>query len=108
MIDEFDFVEQELLKFRAFRPSNFRARVKHLADTFETTWTMQVRDGKLGRVGELQWHDRARGVEELTSRFAHYLPDLDMVYNGHDGARIALAWEERNRLEELARAGQCE
>lgn len=107
LIDEFDFIEQELLKFRAFRPANFRARVQYLAETYPTVWTVKVENGKLERTGELKDHDRARGVAELSSRFAHVLPDLEMVYNGHDGARIALAYEERHRLELLAKAHQC-
>lgn len=108
MIDEFDFIEQELLKFRAFSPSNFRARVAYLQETFPTIWTIKTRNGKIERLGELKDHNRAHGVAELTSRFAHALPDMEMVYNGHDGARIALAYEERHRLELLAKAHQCQ
>lgn len=52
-------------------------------------------------------HDRAKGVVKLIERFARYLPDMKIVYNGHDGARIGVAAEERIRLEDLARQGKC-
>ena len=77
-----------------------------LRETFETTWTIRIKNGKALREGELAGHDRALGVVDLTQRVAHLLPDMEMVYNGHDGARIAIAHEERARLEDLAKGGK--
>lgn len=59
------------------------------------------------RGGILGHHDRAKGVVALLKRFVHQVPDVVMVYNGHDGARIPVPWEERTRLEDLGRAGKC-
>lgn len=74
----------------------------------DVTWTIRLEDGKVLREGQLANHDRAWGVAQLMESFAHQLPDMTLVYNGHDGARISITSEERTRLENLANSGQCE
>ncbi|GAA5894159.1 uncharacterized protein JCM6883_003736 [Sporobolomyces salmoneus] len=108
LIDEFDLINEDLLMYRAFPPPVFRRRVDHLAEpsTFDTTWVIRVERGRLYREGQLAHHDRAKGVVKLMERYARYLPDMKIVYNGHDGARIGVAAEERIRLETLAREGK--
>ncbi|KAK4054570.1 hypothetical protein OIV83_001064 [Microbotryomycetes sp. JL201] len=106
MIDEFDMIDKDLLLYRAFAPPTFRKRVNHLKDTFDTIWTIEVNKGKIVRGGQLKDHDRAKGVEKLMERFLKHLPDQVLVYNGHDNARIAIAADERDRLETLARKGE--
>jgi hypothetical protein len=107
LIDEFDLINKDLALYRAFNSTGFRARLDHTVTTFDATWTITVKDGKASRGGILGHHDRAKGVVALLKRFVHHVPDLTMAYNGHDGARIPVAWEERNRLEELGKAGKC-
>ncbi|SCV72268.1 BQ2448_4962 [Microbotryum intermedium] len=106
LIDEFDLINKDLLMYRAFGPSHFRNRVKHIPKYLDMLWNMTVTNGVITRAGHLENHDRARGVEHLASRFAHELPDMTIMYNGHDGARIAVAAEERARLEELVKKGE--
>lgn len=108
MIDEFDMIDQDLLHYRAFRPQSFRARVKQIFDTMDVNWRIRIEGGKILREGDLKDHDRAKGVESLISRFAHALPDMAIAYNGHDGARTAIAAEERERLIALVKKGECE
>ena len=108
LIDEFDLINKDLLIYRAFSPDSIRARVKFAPTLLDMTWIIRVANGKSFREGELFFHDRARGVTEVMERFVHELPDMSIIYNGHDAARIALAYEERMRLENLARAGVCE
>ncbi|KAI5479113.1 capsular associated protein, glycosyltransferase family 90 protein [Pseudohyphozyma bogoriensis] len=105
MIDEFDLINSDLAMYRAFKPPVFRSRVAHLEETFDSIWAINVKDGKVSREGGLAEHDRARGVEQLMKRFVHELPDMRIVYNGHDNARIAVADEERTRLETLVKVG---
>lgn len=109
LIDEFDLINNDFKIYHAFRPSIIRARVKALGDekTWDKTWTMRVEKGNILREGPLADHARAVGVEDLMKGFVSELPDMTMVYNGHDGARIALTSEERVRLETLASAGEC-
>lgn len=107
MIDEFDLIDKDLLMYRAFKPEVFRKRVTYLPEAMDTTWTIRVQRGRIYREGPLGHHDRAKGVEKLMARFAHFLPDMKIVYNGHDNARIAVAAEERSRLEGLAKRGEC-
>ncbi|KAM0748929.1 hypothetical protein T439DRAFT_290975 [Meredithblackwellia eburnea MCA 4105] len=106
LLDEFDLISKDLHLYRAFRPSVLRDRVEHLLSTFETTWTIRIEKGQAFREGTLRDHDRARGVVNLIQRFAKDLPDMKIAYNGHDGARIGVAAEERERLESLIQAGQ--
>ncbi|BGP48386.1 hypothetical protein JCM10450v2_004259 [Rhodotorula kratochvilovae] len=106
LIDEFDLIEKDLLMYRAFKPRTLRRRVAHLPEIMDTTWTIRVDKGRVLREGPLAHHDRAKGVESLMSRFAGFLPDMTIVYNGHDNARIAVAAEERARLEGMAKRGE--
>jgi hypothetical protein len=108
MIDEFDLIEKDLKMYRAFRPAAFRARVANIPVAMDTTWTIRVENGKVYREGPLGHHDRARGVASLMERFAHNLPDMIIIYNGHDGARVAVTAEERSRLEGMVDRGECE
>ena len=108
MIDEFDLIDKDLLMYRAFKPSTFRARVAYIPKFLDTLWTIRVKMGKVKREGQLAEHDRAKGVEFLMQRFAHLLPDMTVIHNGHDGARTAVAADERERLETLAKEGKCE
>lgn len=107
LIDEFDLIDKDLAIYRAYSPESFRARAKFIPDHLDVTWNIRVKAGQSLREGPLAHHDRARGVVELMDRFVHVLPDMVVVYNGHDGARIAVAWEERNRLTELVKAEKC-
>jgi hypothetical protein len=107
LIDEFDLIEKDFLMYRAFKPSTFRKRVEYTPVALDTTWTIRVERGRVIREGPLWDHNRAKGVEALMERFAHFLPDMTIVYNGHDNARVAVAAEERNRLQGLAKAKQC-
>lgn len=107
MIDEFDMIDRDMLLFRAFRPEVLRKRVVHLNETFEQAWAMRIENGKIYREGGFGHHDRAKGVEALMKRFVKHVPDQVMIYNGHDNARIAVAADERDRLETLARKGEC-
>ncbi|KAM0753095.1 hypothetical protein T439DRAFT_311762 [Meredithblackwellia eburnea MCA 4105] len=106
LIDEFDLISNDLKVFHAFKPSTFRDRVANLAETFDVTWTIRMSEGKILREGPLKDHNRAVGVEDLIERFAHQLPDMTIIYNGHDGARVAITHEERMRLENLAKEGK--
>lgn len=107
LIDEFDIIDKDIALFRAFSPANFRSRVQYLIDTFDATWIISIKNGESFREGELAHHDRAVGVVQLMKRFVHEVPDMKIVHNGHDGARIPIAWEERDRLTQLGKKGQC-
>lgn len=106
MIDDFDLINNDLKKFRAFTPSVLQNRSATLEAMIPTHWRIEVKDGKASRKGPLGDHNRARGVIELLKRFVHELPDMTMIYNGEDNARIAIAAEELQRLEGLVDAGQ--
>ncbi|GAA5873975.1 hypothetical protein JCM8547_001592 [Rhodosporidiobolus lusitaniae] len=106
LIDEFDLIDKDFKIFRAFKPSVFRKRVEHTPVAMDTTWTIRVENGRIIREGPLWDHNRAKGVEALMERFSHFLPDMTIVYNGGDNARVAVAAEERVRLEELVKNGQ--
>lgn len=94
--------------FRAFSGPDFRARVQKLHDQTDFAWDIKIKKGIAVSDGELKGHDRAKGVLHLISKFVHELPDMHVVYNGHDIARQNTGWEERERLDALVAAGECE
>lgn len=93
--------------FRAFSGPSFRARVAKLEGSTDFAWNIKIESGKAFADGELKDHDRARGVLHLIRKFPHELPDMHIVYNGHDIARQNTGWEERERLDQLVQAGEC-
>lgn len=44
----------------------------------------------------------------MCQKFKHELADMIIGYNGHDGARVNIGWEERMRLEDLIEDGLLE
>ncbi|KAM0747201.1 hypothetical protein T439DRAFT_328963 [Meredithblackwellia eburnea MCA 4105] len=106
LIDEFDLINSDLDLYRSFPPSLLRSRISHLLSTFDKTWIIKIKSGKAIRDGELKDHDRAKGVVKLMERFVEFVPDCEVAYNGHDGARVPVAAEERERLMALVEKGQ--
>lgn len=94
--------------FRAFTGESIRARVSKLSQETDHAWDIKVSGGEAYTDGELKNHDRAKGILHLIRKFVHLLPDLHIVYNGHDNARVNVGWEERKRLDDLVSQGQCE
>lgn len=105
---EFNIIEEDFRMFRAFTGPSFRARVAKLANETGFAWNIKIENGRAYSDGELANHDRAKGVLNLIKKFTHELPDLHIVYNGHDTARMNVGWEERMRLDELVQNRQCE
>ena len=68
---------------------------------------MNIKNGEATLDGMLQTHERAKGVMALLQNFVHELPDLSVVYNGEDNAKINVGWEERRRLDDLISTKQC-
>lgn len=94
--------------FRAFSGESFRARVAKLSKETDWMWDIKIEKGVTFSDGELKHHDRAKGVLHLIGQFGHLLPDLHIVYNGHDTARTNVGWEERMRLEDLVAHNEVE
>ena len=105
---EFNIIEDDFRMFRAFSGASFRARVEKLHNATDFAWDIKIRNGRAAAEGELKTHDRAKGVLTLVKRFQHALPDMHIVYNGHDIARQNTGWEERARLDGLVQRGECE
>lgn len=103
---EFNIIEDDFRMYRAFSGESIRARVEKMQNEFEFTWGVRVAGGSVTTEGELQFHDRAKGILDLTRRYAHELPDMLMWYNGHDGVRTTVQWEERRRLDDLVSMGE--
>lgn len=101
---EFDLIEHSLRPFRAFEAASFRRRASKAA-SISNTWRIRITRGQIYREGELGHHERAQGIVQMCQKFKHELPDMIIGYNGHDGARINIGWEERMRLEDLIEDG---
>lgn len=103
---EFDLIEKDFRIYRAFSGPSFRVRVERLK-SIDFTWGIRVTDGVVSREGQIASHNRAKGVEALTKKYAKELPDMVMWYNGHDSPKINVGWDERVRLDRLVEAGEC-
>jgi hypothetical protein len=52
--------------------------------------------------------ERATDLGELIAMFAHDLPlEVHMTFSKHDQPAVALTWEQKQQMVELAREGEC-
>lgn len=105
IIDEFDQIHQDLLPFRATRPSLLRRQTwEMVSNPYNEVSGIAIRNGN-ARVQDnvLPTHRwMLEGVEHLINSFAQYLPDMDLAFNLNDEARVALPYAYLERLKDQA------
>ena len=113
LIDEFDIIDEDLLPFRAFSPSDFRRRAhaieySQISENDDFAWSMTIKDGVVSLGGKEADNDRAAQIADLIEPFKQHLGDMEVWFSAHDREQMFLSFEERQRLEGLAKAGACE
>jgi len=110
MIDDYDTIHDDLLPFWGLKPSTIRERVSRtFAHEPNRLAGIKIRNGVvLNYEGDAEgnWasHDFERsGFGNMTERFIHLLPDMNIAMNPHDEPRVAVPYEKLNELVELGK-----
>ena len=107
IIDEYDQIYEDLQPFWSIAPEDLR----------EQTW--RLASNPLNEVGGIticngtaKIHDNVipthrwmlEGVEALINSFAAFLPDMDLVFNLNDESRIAVPYDDVQRMQRMQRS----
>ena len=105
VMDAFDSIHADLLPFFALSPAEIRDRTWDLiSNPWNDAAGIMIRDGRVSVVPHVvpthQW--MLEGLVEMISRFAKWLPDMDLAFNINDESRVAVPYEE---IEPMRRIG---
>ena len=106
VIDDYDQIYEDLLPFRALTPKQLRELTNQMViNSWNTIAAVSVRDGVTQVQEEILPTHRwmADGVAKMIDTFSQDLPDMDIAINLNDECRVAIPWEEAERLKHLAR-----
>ena len=111
MVDEFDLATDSLAPFYAFSPRSFRNRVEYVSKWPVTShgWGLRKADrlSKLEMYGNARNNQRALDLVKLLSGFVDELDGFEAYFTAHDGPHIWVSSEERERLMDLVKRGEC-
>ena len=101
-IDEYNIIHDTLQPFWGLSPKAIRDRTRKAIDGDEWLMGIFVRNGTVVNVerGEEWQQDALRGMLE---KFVNWLPDMDILFNLHDEARVILPHEDLARHLRIAR-----
>ncbi|WYZ42336.1 hypothetical protein EsH8_VI_000035 [Colletotrichum jinshuiense] len=104
IIDDFTQINDDLLPFWGIAPGVLRERTSHVT---ELPWLgmggIRVRGGKVdvapGTPGSHMW--MMRSMQNMVEEFAEHLPDMDFAINLNDESRVAIPFEEMQKLQSI-------
>lgn len=92
LLDDFDQVYDDIRPFWGLSPQAIRSRIKiasALADDDQFGLAvLRVRNGQVPDHTDSNW--RLRDFAKLTSRYASFLPNMDILINTHDQPRVVV------------------
>ncbi|KAF3016606.1 F-actin-capping protein subunit beta [Penicillium rubens] len=98
LIDEYDTIYHSLQPFWGLSPSTIRSRVREDLGRDNGVMGVSIRNGKPFHLGNGQGDYQGNATMKQFSKFAQWLPDMDLVFNVHDEPRVVVPHEELHRL----------
>ena len=101
VIDDYNSIDEDLLPFWALEPEEIRLRTREiLSNPWNEVAEITIRGGNVS-LGENfvpthRWMEE--GILAMLKNFVHMLPDMDLAFNIHDEARVALPYENIQKL----------
>ncbi|KAF2146911.1 glycosyltransferase family 90 protein [Aplosporella prunicola CBS 121167] len=105
IIDDFDNIYSDLLPFWALSPAEIRQRTwEVIADPDSGIGGIIIREGKVSISDNVPGTHRwmLDGVVEMIEKFSKWLPDMDLAFNLNDECRVAVPYDEMNRIRDTA------
>jgi len=106
VIDDFDSIHRDLLPFHALSPQEIRLRTwQMISNPWNDAAGISIRSGQAAIspnvVPTHRW--MLDGLVEMISKFAEYLPDMDLAFNLNDECRVAVPFQQ---IESMRLAGE--
>lgn len=101
VIDEYDNIQEDLKLFWAVHPTNIRYLTrKILSDQRNEVAEISIRSGKAEIGPRVRPTHRwmLGGVLQMLDGFVQWLPDMDLAFNINDESRIAIPWNDIQKL----------
>ena len=101
IIDDYDSINEDLRLFWVFEPEEIRLRTREiLSNPWNEVAEITVRGGNVSLGENLvpthRWMEE--GILAMLKEFVHMLPDMDLAFNIHDEARVAIPYEHLQKL----------
>lgn len=105
LVDDFDIVYDLISPFWALKPSTLRGRIREAIGVEDNVLiAVLIRKGEITTLkGGLPWQQEA--IRGMLQSFVHFLPDMDLAFNGHDESRIVIPHDELAAMLSHARHG---
>ncbi|KAK0388060.1 hypothetical protein NLU13_4304 [Sarocladium strictum] len=106
IIDDFGQIHNDLLPFWGVAPSVIRAKTFEVQQYAAVEMVgLRIRNGAVDHSPHIhpshQW--MMTSIERMVGPFAQWLPDMDIAINVADEPRVAVTYQEKQRLESEAR-----
>lgn len=97
LIDEYDTIYHSLLPFWGLSPSTIRAHVKEDLGFDNVVMGISIRNGEPIHLGNGQGNFQRDAAMKQFSKFAKWLPDMDLEFNVHDEPRVVVPHEQLHK-----------
>lgn len=105
IIDDFDQIHKDLLPFWGMEPAEIRLLTSHI---LERPWTEVAGVRISNKTASITPHMppthrwMVEGAVEMMNTFVEWLPDMDLAFNINDESRVAVPWNEMEKLKHAA------
>ncbi|KAI9834789.1 MAG: hypothetical protein M1819_002875 [Sarea resinae] len=106
IIDDFDSINDDLLPFWSLSPKEIRLRTwEMISNPWNEISGISIRNGEVQLSPNVLPTHRwmLDGVASMIRNFAQFLPDMDLAFNLNDESRVAVPYEE---MEKMRKAGR--
>ena len=107
IIDQYDQIYNDMLPFWSIQPQQLRQSTwELLSNPWNDVGGIKIRKGVASLFDNVPGTHRwmLEGTAAMINNFAHHLPDIDLVFNLNDEARVAVPRSEIEHLRNSARA----
>ena len=104
IIDNYDQIHDDLLPFWGLTPAYIREQTQEsLANPWNEVCGISIRNGVATIMpNELPTHAwMLQGIIDMMEPFLQHLPDMDLAFNMNDEARVAIPYDQIQKLKEL-------
>ncbi|TKA83733.1 hypothetical protein B0A55_00033 [Friedmanniomyces simplex] len=104
VIDDYDNIYRDLLPFYALTPEEIRLRTwQMIANPWNDAAGISIRDGQVAISPNVMPTHRwmLDGLVDMIGHFAEFLPDMDLAFNLNDECRVAVPYEEAEKMRQI-------
>ncbi|KAK0902462.1 hypothetical protein LTR57_019642 [Friedmanniomyces endolithicus] len=104
VIDDYDSIHRDLLPFYALTPEETRQRTwQMITNPWNDAAGISIRSGQVAISPNVMPTHRwmLDGLVDMIGHFVEFLPDMDLAFNLNDECRVAVPYEEAERMRQV-------